>query len=732
MNVGAFVCSCGGSCDVDLEGVRDGVRDVDVVASSELLCQDGLDAMAQVVDEYDLDELVVTAPDGSCQRRIRRFVEAADLHPEAAAFVNHREEAAWVHDSEAATEKTARVINATVAGRREEAVSRTVSREAGDAVAVVGDPEAARSLADSADVTLVADGRDFSGAEGLDDVTVERGRVLDVAGSYGEFAVTVEARVTEDCIACMDCVHEGPDGQVTSAPVDIDPDAPDGEWVEVCPTDAIDLEGVTRTLEFDQVVFPDGETPARGGQLGFYTGPVDAETVSAVVSNCGGVERPAFLDLEMNVCAAGESSQQGCTACSDACPHGAVDRVAVDEVSFDPVSCQNCGACTSACPTGATKLREPGNERIAREVEALLSTETDDGGWLPWGSGAAIEREVVAFVCSERARERLRAYGRRARSGEDLAYPPVLPVEVNCTDTVGEAHVMHALAAGADGVAIVGCGGDCLHSGPDPKAALVDRLDRATRDLGLGERVGFFAPGADDPGAFVEALSTFAVGLDESPVPSDGYEAAGVAHSGHGSDAVATDGGTAAGTPGVAGGAGGERPPFNSHEWTLESVRRIVEHADPEREVVRGLKDFGRMDVSDACNLTPTCSTLCPTDAIRRTEDADLEFNHERCVNCGLCEEGCPETAITMEDGLDLSLLPENRSGEDPEWTRVHDGEMLECVRCGKAFASAGTAAAIEAEVGDLVEGIAPESEHSIFEYCGDCRATLLFEGGGR
>ncbi|USZ66907.1 hydrogenase iron-sulfur subunit [Halorussus salilacus] len=705
MNVGAFVCSCGGSCEVDLDGVRDGVRDVDVVASSELLCQDGLDAMSAVVDEYELDELIVTAPDRSCRDRIRDFVGETGLHPEAAEFVNHREECAWVHDADAATEKTARMINATAAGRREEAVSRTVSREAGETVAVVGDPAVASSLAESADVTLLADGRDFEGAEDLGDVTVERGRVVDVSGEYGEFEVTVEARVTDECISCMDCVAEGPEGMVTAEPVDIDPDAPDGEWVEVCPTDAIDLDGVTRALEFDQVVHPDGTAPARGGQLGFYTGPVDAATVSAVVSNLGGIEKPDFLDLEMEVCAAGASSQQGCTACVDACPHGAVDRPAVDEVSFDPVSCQNCGACTSACPTGATKLREPSNERIAREVEALLTAEDDDGGWLPWRSDTALDTEIVAFVCSERARERLRAYGRRARE-EELAYPPILPVGVNCTDTVGEAHVMHALAAGADGVAIVGCGGDCVHSGPEPKAELVDRLGRATRDLGLGERVGFFAPEADDPGAFVEDLSRFAVEtVAESPVPSDGYEAEGGARD---DDARA----------------------FNSHDWTLESVRRILDHVDPEREVVRGLKDFGRMEVADACNLTPTCSTLCPTDAIRRTDDADLEFNHERCVNCGLCEEGCPETAITMRDGLDLSLLPENRAGEDPAWSRVHDGEMLECVRCGKPFASAGTATKIEAEVGDLVEGIAPASDHSIFEYCGDCRTALLFEGG--
>ncbi len=59
-----------------------------------------------------------------------------------------------------------------------------------------------------------------------------------------------------------------------------------------------------------------------------------------------------------------------------------------------------------------------------------------------------------------------------------------------------------------------------------------------------------------------------------------------------------------------------------------------------------------------------------------------------------------------MHDGLDLSLLPENRGGE--AWVTVHEGDMLECVRCGKPFTSVASADKIEEEVGDQVEGLAP------------------------
>ena len=719
MNTGVFACACGGTCDLDLEGVREGVRDVEVVASSELLCRDGIESMAQVAEGYDLDQFLVTASAEGCKERIRDVADGCGLHPDAVEFVDHREAGAWVHDRDEATDKVARMLNAANAGLAEEAVSRTVSREAGERVVVVGDPETASTLADTADVTLVADGEDLSGVDGLADVTIERGRVANVDGAFGDFEVTLIARVTDDCIDCMECVREGPDGYVTARPVDVAPDAPGGEWVEVCPTDAIDLDGVTRTVGADQVVYPAADPDTRGGRIGFYTGAVDGATVAAVESLLGGIEKPQHLDLEMDVCAAGDSSQRGCTACTDACPHGAVERPTIDSVEFDQVACQDCGACTSACPTGATMLREPSNERIAREVEALLATE-DDGGWLPWGGSSGIETPVVAFVCSERAADRLREYGRRARRDDGEGYPPVLPVSVNCTDTVGEAHVLHALAAGADGVTIVGCGDACLHSGPDPKAALVERCNLAVADLGLGERVAFLSP-EPDPTAFADELRTFVAGLDDSPVPAGEHVATGRI------DGRARDAGGGAAQPVADGGR--PNPAFDNHGWALESVRAVLDHAEPERDVIRGLSDFGRVTVSDACNFTPTCSNLCPTDALRRTDDGDLQFDHERCVNCGLCEEGCPETAITVEAGLHLPLLPERRDG-DP-WTTVYEGEMLECARCGKPFTSAASAEKVQAEVGHLVEGVAPDDDHSVFEYCGDCRTRLVFGGGG-
>ncbi len=689
--VGAFVCSCADTCEIDLETARERIDGVSIAASSDLLCGERTieDAIA-VVEERELEELILTCPAPAARRKLERIERetGASVH-----FVDQREGAGWVHGERAATEKTARLVGAARAGLGVDGEPETVTSTGTD-VAVVGDATLAASLPDGADVTLIADGRELEDvAVDLEDIRIERGRVVDVSGSLGRFELTLESRVTEACVDCMACHRAGPEGAITRRPVDVEPGTSGGEWVDVCPTDAIELGGIERTLRFDQVVNPDGADDAPGGTTGYHT---DTGLAVAAVSELLAVERPSHLELEMDVCASGESGQEGCRLCHDACPHGAVSKPAADEVAFDLAACRNCGACTSSCPTGAVSLADRSNRRLAREVEALLVEEPPSG--LLDRSEPPIEPAVLAFVCSERAERALSRYGRLTASGEgDASYPPILPVRVNCTDTVGDAHVLHALAAGADGVAILGCGGSCLHSGPDPKARLAGRLNRATTDLGLGERVTFLAPDPDEPGAFLEELEAFADGLEPTPLSRGDHESAG-----------------------HVAGAEESLPAYGNRVWALESVRAILAAVEPEREVIRGLEGFARMSVSDACAMTPTCEELCPVGAIRR-QDGDLQFNHARCVDCGLCETGCPEGAIAMEPGLEPGLLPE-RAGD--AWTTVKEGGRFACLGCGEPFASRAT---VETMKERLPQGELAGVEGHMAEYCNDCKAELSF-----
>ncbi len=697
-DVGAFVCSCADSCDIDLERAREKIDDVAFAASSDLLCgDDTVDDVVEMARERELTDVVATCPAEAGRRRLQRVEEEADVE---LSYVDQREGAGWVHGTEAATEKASRLVNArrqTLAREPEDTV------DAGDTVAVVGDVEAAINLPEDAEVHLIAEEQELSDVDvDLDDVYLVQGTVVDVEGRLGMYRVTVESRVTEDCVDCMKCVEVADDEEATSEPVDLTTEEVAEETEELCPTDAIEPTGARRTLEASQVIYPDGVDDSVAGKAGLHVDGEGSDGRAADVMDLLG-ERPRYLELEMDVCAAGDSGETGCTRCYDSCPHDAVSKPESDRVEFHEAACRNCGACTSLCPTGAVELTERSNEDVAREVEALVEEEDSDG--LLQGD-EALENQVVAFVCSERAAEALRRYGRRSSVGDaDVGYPPLLPVSVSCADTVGEAHVLHALASGADGVVVLGCGSSCRHSGGDPKQELVDRLNTACSDLGLGERVEFLTADVDDTEGFVEEAWRFYEDLERSPIPYGGHTSTGSYKVGdealpmH-SEAV---------------------PGYANHGWLVESVYRVLEHVEPERRRIRGLDGFAVVDVDDSCALTPTCTNLCPVGALDRTEDS-LEFDHRSCVNCGLCENGCPESAITLEPVLDIDLLAEE--GESG-WTTVYEDELWECRRCGEGFTSLSTVEKMKEEIPDAdVDGV----EGHIAEYCGDCKAELSFQ----
>jgi len=208
-DVGAFVCSCADTCDIDLDGVRDRIDGVAMAASSDLLCgSETVGEIAGVIEERELEELVITCPAAVGQERLERIERETGA---TITFVDQREGAGWVHDERAATEKTARLVNAARTRLDDDGETVSVGGDVGSSVAVIGDASFAAALPEKTDVTLIADGADFDSADhDLDDVRIERGRVRDVSGALGNVEVTLVARVTEECIDCMECVRVAP------------------------------------------------------------------------------------------------------------------------------------------------------------------------------------------------------------------------------------------------------------------------------------------------------------------------------------------------------------------------------------------------------------------------------------------------------------------------------------------------------------------------------------------
>jgi ferredoxin len=111
------------------------------------------------------------------------------------------------------------------------------------------------------------------------------------------------------------------------------------------------------------------------------------------------------------------------------------------------------------------------------------------------------------------------------------------------------------------------------------------------------------------------------------------------------------------------------------------------------------------------------CVGSCPESALMDGVDQPLlKFLERNCVQCGLCENTCPEDAITLVPRL--LLTPAVR-----EARVINETEPFHCVSCRKPF---GTRLMVEAMLGRL-------ATHSMFtggaalrrlQMCADCRVV--------
>ncbi len=130
------------------------------------------------------------------------------------------------------------------------------------------------------------------------------------------------------------------------------------------------------------------ESPTAGVFLsGACQGPKDIpETVSQAGAAASKVIGLLAKDKLMgNPCIASPSELMcnGCSACANVCPYGAItyenkefrmpDRTTkIRRIAIvNPAVCQGCGACTVACPSGAMDLRGFANSQIMAEVDAI-------------------------------------------------------------------------------------------------------------------------------------------------------------------------------------------------------------------------------------------------------------------------------------------------------------------------------------------------------------------------
>ena len=125
-----------------------------------------------------------------------------------------------------------------------------------------------------------------------------------------------------------------------------------------------------------------------------------------------------------------------CGVCMDVCPVAAVEKTLTGMV-INPVSCVGCGICVPRCPQEAIEMNNSTDEQLIAQIKGVC-----EGGESP---------KIIAFLEGEIA------YGSADLAGQTREpYPSnVEIIRVPTTGRVGLKHVLHAFAAGADGIIFV-------------------------------------------------------------------------------------------------------------------------------------------------------------------------------------------------------------------------------------------------------------------------------------
>ncbi|MGY2463869.1 4Fe-4S dicluster domain-containing protein [Vreelandella sulfidaeris] len=379
----------------------------------------------------------------------------------------------------------------------------------------------------------------------------------------------------------------------------------------------------------------------------------------------GEFDKPRYFQVNSDLCAHSSSGNVGCTRCLDVCPADAISSIQgriESRIEIDPFLCQGVGSCTSACPTGAIEFRLPETRRQQDTLSAWLGAYREAGGQAP----------VLRFITHD-SQDAERALG---------AVPAghVIDAPLEELGAAGHDQWLTALAAGAAEVRIQ------LHPNMPARlsAFLTDQVAQAHALLGaLGhDRARVTLIEVADAEAR-DALPTLTP-LTETPLNLPEPE---------------------------------KRTRFN------RVLARLAELGSPigERVAMPLGAAYGAIQVdSDACTLCHACVSNCPTPALKSGgKTPALSFLEADCVQCGLCEQACPENAITLMPGFLASSARETRH-------ICHEEAAFECINCGKPFATVSTVATIKQKLANHPY-FAGEAMIRL-EMCEDCRVKDVWK----
>ncbi len=382
----------------------------------------------------------------------------------------------------------------------------------------------------------------------------------------------------------------------------------------------------------------------------------------------GQFEKPQYVLYDPDICAHGARGITGCRRCLDVCPADALST-AGERISVEAHLCQGMGSCSSACPTGALSYAYPNRVNTLNGLRRVLAEFRKQG-------------EPIADVVF---------FGGEANApslSNCLQHLPdhVIPWKSEEVGNTGPEVWLSAIAYGARSITVV--------TVPETPQSVLASADRQVREVnavltGLGwpsETVRVIAveedavPNWTNPGANQDVLAAF------KPATYAGIE--------------------------------------NKRTVLRAAIDHLVAQAgDAPAEIsLPAGTPFGEVHVdTEKCTLCMGCVAVCPAGAILDNKDRPcLSFIEWNCVQCGLCENTCPEKAISLNARLltDSNIRMERRV--------LNEEEPFKCLGCGKPFTTQSMIQKMEEKLAGhrMFEG----DKMRRLKLCEDCRVKEMFE----
>lgn len=389
------------------------------------------------------------------------------------------------------------------------------------------------------------------------------------------------------------------------------------------------------------------------------------EAADELVEMKGEFEKPRYFNYNQSICAHSRSKLSGCSRCIDACATGAIVSNG-EGISVDPFLCQGCGSCATVCPSGAMSYAYPRPSNAIDRTRAQLKE-----------SGAR-----VVLLHAEEHEELI---------GATSLHADILALQVEEVSAFGADYWLTMLAGQASRILLLtdAASDDPSRHAMQGQIALVNEL---LAGLGITE----------EP-----------VALLGSDVLADGDTSSALAPQVWQNSVLGTL----------------KPAEFETHNDKRQTIRlaldALSEQLSPAKAVVP-LKEgapFGQIIVNQqACTLCMGCVSTCPAKALLDGQDTPaLRFVEANCLQCGLCETACPESAISLQPQYTWDSITARQI------KTLYDQEPFHCLSCHTPFTTRSMIETMTSKLSDHWMFKDPKAVRRL-KLCGDCRVRDIFE----